>query len=758
MPTAREEPPRNAFERDKPGTAARSNAEDAIEALRLKGGIFVEAVRATRMPMAVTDPTLPGNPIVFANSSFLKLSGYRMEEVLGQQPYFLNGPDTDPHDAARFEEALRGDQDDIVETFQYRRDGSRFLASVLLSAFKDESGKTVHHFLSWLDVTRRHDAESRVSLLQQAQAALRQSEDRVRDVLNSMLEGFALFDPDFTIVDVNEATLQLDGRAREEIVGRSHWDAFPGSEDSPVGELFKRVMHDREPGSLEHVYRWPDGREMWIEVRAYPNPNGRVACFWRDITEQKLAAEALRESEERFAQFARSTTDVLWIRDADTMTLEYISPAFESVFGFAKGAVEGELEPGAALVDPADRDRVMEHLDAVRRGEPQIYEFRIVHGSDGGARWIRDYCFPLLDETGGVQRIGGIARDVTELKFAEDARRESESRLAAAFESVPAGVALIATDGQVVLENAEYRRFLPDGIIPPRDPSGPSRWQGWDDKGNKLKPTDFPTARALRGERVTPGQEMLFTDDDGRSTWTIVATAPTYDAHGKVNGAVSTISDIDGRKRSEQALREKERHTQLLLAELQHRVRNTLAMVRSIAQRTAENSQSADEMLAHFQGRLDAFSRVQAALTRNADGKVDLQSLIDDELLAHATREGKQIKITGPQVMIEARTAERMSLAIHELVTNAVKHGALSAPDGRIRVEWQITESPDGERLSFGWTESGVKVERREDQREGFGMELLLRSLPYDLQATTQLKLDGEGLRFELDMPLKRGS
>jgi len=104
----------NEFESDKPGTTARTDAEGAIEDLRQRGGVFVNAVRAMRMPMALTDPNLPGNPIVFANQSFLKLSGYSMDEVLGQRPHFMDGPDTDPKDAARFAEALLADHDDII--------------------------------------------------------------------------------------------------------------------------------------------------------------------------------------------------------------------------------------------------------------------------------------------------------------------------------------------------------------------------------------------------------------------------------------------------------------------------------------------------------------------------------------------------------------------------------------------------------------------------------------------------------------------
>src|SRR3712207_10345 len=139
----------NAFERDKPGTNARTDAEAAIEDLRQRGGLFVEAVRATRMAMALTDPTLPGNPIVFANQSFLDLSGYAMEEVLGQQPHFMNGPETDPDDAERFRRILAEDRDGVIETVQYAKDGRRFVATVLLTAFKDDEGTTLNHFLSW---------------------------------------------------------------------------------------------------------------------------------------------------------------------------------------------------------------------------------------------------------------------------------------------------------------------------------------------------------------------------------------------------------------------------------------------------------------------------------------------------------------------------------------------------------------------------------------------------------------------------------
>jgi two-component system CheB/CheR fusion protein len=175
--------------------------------------------------------------------------------------------------------------------------------------------------------------------------------------------------------------------------------------------------------------------------------------------------------------------------------------------------------------------------------------------------------------------------------------------------------------------------------------------------------------------------------------------------------------------------------------------------VRSIARRTAENSTTAEDMLAHFQGRLDAFSRVQAVLTRGVGAKVDLASLIDDELIAHAARDGEQIHVEGPEISLAPKTAERLSLAIHELATNAVKHGALSKGRGRIAIRWRTEPDGGGNRLVLSWKESGVELDGA-PRREGFGTELLLRSLPYDVQGETRMDFPPHGLEFELSMPL----
>src|SRR4051794_8974214 len=111
------------------------------------------------MPMLVTDATLPGNPITFANNAFIDLSGYTIDEVLGQDPHFMNGEGTDPEAIQRYESAITEGRDETLEILQYRKDGTPFRAMLFASPLDDGQGTVEHHFLSYLDITRRYDAE-----------------------------------------------------------------------------------------------------------------------------------------------------------------------------------------------------------------------------------------------------------------------------------------------------------------------------------------------------------------------------------------------------------------------------------------------------------------------------------------------------------------------------------------------------------------------------------------------------------------------
>jgi PAS domain S-box-containing protein len=155
----------NDFQENLADTPARDLSERHLDSLRQQGGVFVDAVRLTRMPMIVTDATLPGNPIVFANAAFIALSGYSEDELLGQGPHFMNGDHTEPAAIRRYEAAIKAGRDETLEILQYRKDGAPFRAMLFASPLNDGQGGVTNHFLSYLDITRRWDAEEQLRSL-----------------------------------------------------------------------------------------------------------------------------------------------------------------------------------------------------------------------------------------------------------------------------------------------------------------------------------------------------------------------------------------------------------------------------------------------------------------------------------------------------------------------------------------------------------------------------------------------------------------
>ncbi|MFD1109043.1 PAS domain S-box protein [Pseudoroseomonas ludipueritiae] len=277
------------------------------------------------------------------------------------------------------------------------------------------------------------------------------------------------------------------------------------------------------------------------------------------VIDRLLKLQALGATEERFRTIVEAARDyAIVLTDPQDRITDWL-PGAEAVFGWT--AEEAIGQPGAILFTPEDREAGLPRaeLDAARQ-DGSAPNVRWHLRKDGARVFIEGSVVALRDEAGELRGFQKIGQDVTKRHLAEQALRASEARLAAAFESVPAGVAVIDLAGKAVLANSEYRRFLPAGTIPSRDPERGSRWQAWDARGRLLEPDAYPGARALRGESVVPGQEMLYTDDDGRERWTNVATVPTRDEAGRVTGCVSVISDITDRKAAEAALRRSEAH------------------------------------------------------------------------------------------------------------------------------------------------------------------------------------------------------
>jgi PAS domain S-box-containing protein len=341
-----------------------------------------------------------------------------------------------------------------------------------------------------------------------------------------------------------------------------------------------------------------------------------------------------------------------------------------------------------------------------------------------------------------------VARAIERTR-AEIARRDSEELLAFALKVLPIGLALIDADGRMLMASDEMRKYVPKGVVPSRDLERRNRWKAWGPDGAPLEFDQFPGARVLRGETVIPGVEMLYTQDDGSEVWARVAAIPMRNDAGELVGAATACVDIDALKRAEA-------RQATLLHELQHRVRNILALVRSLARRTAETGESVEDVAELLDGRIGALARTQVLLTSAADAGVDLAVLVHEELLAQAA-DDLELKVVGPPVMLAPKAAETLALAIHELATNASKYGAI-AQGGALSVSWTIETSSDGpDWLRLDWIESRMKASFGEPRRRGFGTELIERLVPYELQGRGRMELSPDGLIAEISLPLITG-
>jgi PAS domain S-box-containing protein len=451
---------------------------------------------------------------------------------------------------------------------------------------------------------------------------LRGSEEQLRLIVESARD-YAIFttDADHMITNWLPGAENVFGWTKEEAEGQPADITFT-PEDRRIGEPRKEVEVARREGKSPDV-RWhqrKDGKRVFIEGQMVRmrDERGEITGYLKigqDITARKFAEDALRESEERLRQFGEASSDLLWIRDAETLAFEYLSPAFERLYGVPREQVleANNVEAWLELIHPDDRHQAVETLRKLKDGIPDTFEFRIVR-PDGSVRWIHDTDFPLRDEFGRVVRIAGIAQDVTE------------------------------------------------------------------------------------------------------------------------------------RRRAQQM-------QQTLVAELQHRVRNILAITRSIIRRTVAGKADIDDFVQHLEGRVDALARTQALLTRSPGSAVDLEEIIRDEMLAQAAREPK-FSVSGERVNLQAQAAAVLTLAVHELATNSVKYGALAEDRGKIRINWKREREKGEDWLKLRWSESGVEVNGTA-AREGFGTELITRRVPYELRGRGEMNFKKTGVTAVIEFPLK---
>jgi PAS domain S-box-containing protein len=599
------------------------------------------------------------------------------------------------------------------------------------------------HHIGFIGVA--HD----ITEAKEAELSLREREAQLSAFISQATAGFGQVDLDGRFTLVNDRFCEIAGWSREELLSRTMQEITHPDDLGRNLVLFERAVREGTPYAHEKRYVRRDGSLVWVNnsVSVIRRPDGEpfgVLAVTIDVTQRREAEAALRKSEESLRLATEGAGMATWELDLQTLEGEWSPNRFDLLGMPRRPESRGGFDEWLARVHPADLDRVRETaLRCIRDGVPYMIEYRICRADTDQEHWLQSHGSRVdyLDDR--PSRFVGISFDVTSRKRAEDELRDSEVRFRTIFEQANDFLITTTLDQRITSVNPAVLAAL-----------------GYDEDEVLGRPISdfmdadqFAVSRAALHKKVAEGGTTRFTLNvrarDGRQLVWEINSRLTTDAEGQPTGLHAIGRDMTEARRNEA-------HLRLLVDELNHRVKNTLAIVQGIAQQSFKDD--ADPAIARraFEGRLAAVSEAHNLLTREHWGAVSMTQIIGDAVAPHGGDAGR-FTLDGPDLAIVPKTAISLALAIHELATNAVKHGALSQPGGHVGIRWARTARDGSARFSLVWEESGGPPVEAPTQR-GFGTRMIERGLAAELAGTVTIDFRPEGVICIVDAPLPEGA
>lgn len=358
----------------------------------------------------------------------------------------------------------------------------------------------------------------------------------------------------------------------------------------------------------------------------------------------------------------------------------------------------------------------------------------------GTPKWWDVTVTLVRDADGNPDKLLSVSRDITDARLADEAMRASEARFKMFAQAMPNQVWSATPDGQLDWFNDQV--FSYSGLD--FDDLVGRKWI------RMVHPDDIGPAADVWTRSLSAGDqyqvEFRLRRADGAWRWHIARALPIRDSSGSITRWIGTNTDIDDGKAAEV-------RQQLLTRELEHRMKNTMAMISAIASQTFRTSATKEDARINFDARLHALNQAHDVLVASNWGSAPMSVVVEGALRPHRTGDA-QIEMSGPTVDLTARQALGLSLALHELATNATKYGALSVPGGTIDVNWDYTASEPAPALRFGWRETGGPAVSPPSRR-GFGSRLIESALSSDFGCTVKMDYLPEGVVCSFESKLR---
>ncbi|WP_164876171.1 PAS domain-containing sensor histidine kinase [Falsirhodobacter deserti] len=555
------------------------------------------------------------------------------------------------------------------------------------------------------------------------------------------------------------------------------------------------------------------GSARWWDVVVTPmnDAEGRpekVLCVSRDITSTMHAQTALRETSRRLDAILNNTREAVFLIDHQQHCV-YANAAAEKLTGYRAEQLQGRpLHDVIHHKKPDGSHYPIEEcpIDRAFPTRAQMSGEELFIAPDGSFYPVGFTASPLLDDEG--RPIGTVieARNISEEKAREEALQEQKRILetlnrtgaAVAAELDLGRVVQTVTDAGVALAGAQFGAFF----YTLHDDAGEALMLYALSGADQAQFESFGLPRATAvfqptfdGAGIVRSDDILNDPRYGKNTphhgmpqghlpVRSYLAVPVTSRSGEVIGGLFFGHPEPGRftEHHEQLMlgiagqaaiavdnarlyrdaqleikqrRRAEEQQQLLINELNHRVKNTLAIVQSLAQQSFRGEVSSDSALVTFRARLSALAAAHNLLTRRHWEKAHLSEILSSSVRATAGAASAQVTFEGPEVVVQPQTAVSLAMAVHELSTNAIKYGALSSDAGTITVTWKVSKDSDRPRLRLDWKEKGGPAVIG-PTRKGFGTRMIERGLAAELQGKVVLEFPSDGLHCVIDAPLPK--
>jgi PAS domain S-box-containing protein len=582
-----------------------------------------------------------------------------------------------------------------------------------------------------------------------AELALREREAQLSAFIAQTTAGFAQVDLGGRFTLVNDRFCEIAGWSQAELMGMTMQQITHPDDLISNLPLFDKAVRDGTPYTHEKRYIRKDGGVVWVNNsvavirRTGGDPFG-VLAVTLDVTQRREDEEALRRSEETLRLATETAGMATWEVDLETLEGQWSPNRFDLLGMARRPGNRGNFQEWLERVHPDDRTRVE---TAARRcfvqGVPYTIEYRILRADDGSERWLQSHGNRIDYADDRPNRFVGVSFDITDRKRAEEALRESEARFRTIFEQANDFLITTTLDNRVTSVNPAVVEAIGYGE---EEILGRSIAEFMD-------PDQFAISMDAFNRKLQHGGSTRLTvklrAKDGRELIWEVNSRLNLDEQGQPVALHAIGRDMTEAKRAET-------HLRLLIDELNHRVKNTLAIVQGIAQQSFKDDVPPAQARAAFEGRLAALSEAHNLLTREHWSLVSMRQIIDDALRPYGGESGR-FTLDGPDLTILPKTAISMALAVHELATNAVKHGALSRPEGRVAIAWRRTRENGPARFTMTWEERGGPPVAPPTGR-GFGTRMIERGLAAELGGKVTIDFRPEGLVCTVDAPLPEGA